>query len=124
MTQLFKKSPNVEILNKVLNTLGIDEFKEEFSFRKKDLILFGTVEKMKLIESELRELYYPCKAKLYLDSIDDNKCITIIRQFLRFFGHNLLSKEKYNNGEKYIIYSLSAAHHIKSPKIKIIQFKS
>ena len=124
MTQLFKKSPNGEILNKVLNTLGIDEFKEEFSFRKKDLILFGTVDKMKVLESELREFYYPCKAKLYLDNIDENKCITIIRQFLRFFGHNLLSKEKYNNGEKYIIYSLSATHHIKSPKIKIIQFKS
>jgi len=122
MTQLFKKSPDNNILLKILNTLGIDEFKEEFSFRKKDLISIGTISKMKLIETDLREYYYPCKAKLYLDHIDENKCITIIRQFLRFFGYNLVSKEKYNNGEKYIIYSLSAVHHIHSPKIKIIKF--
>ncbi len=122
MTQLFKKSPDNIIFLKILNTLGIDEFKEEFNFRKKDLFLFGTIDKMKSIENDLREYYYPCKAKLYLDKIDQNKCITIIRQFLRHFGHNLLSKEKYNNGEKYIIYSLSAAHHIHSPKTKIIQF--
>jgi hypothetical protein len=122
MTQLFKKSPDNLILLKILNTLGIDEFKEEFSFRKKDLLSMGTIDKMKLIETELREYYYPCKAKLYLDNIDENKCITIIRQFLRFFGHNLISKEKYNYGEKYIIYSLSAVHHIYSPKTKIIKF--
>jgi hypothetical protein len=124
MTQLFKQTPDNDILLKILNTLGIDEFKEEFSFRKKDFFLLGTIDKMKLIENDLRKYYYPCKAKLYLDNIDENKCITIIRQFLRFFGHNLISKEKYNNGEKYIIYSLSSSHHIKSPKIKIIQFNT
>ena len=122
MAQLFKKSPDIYIINKILNTLGIDEFKEEFSFRKKDLFLFGTIDKMKELEMELREYYYPCKAKLYLNNIDQNKCITIIRQFLRNAGHNLLSKEKYNNGEKFITYILSATHHIKSPKIKIIEF--
>jgi hypothetical protein len=122
MTQLFKQTPDNIILLKILNTLGIDEFKEEFSFRKKDLFSLGTIDKMKLIEHDLRAFYYPCKAKLYLENIDENKCVTIIRQFLRSFGYNLISKEKYNNGEKYIIYSLSAAHHIKSPKIKIIKF--
>jgi hypothetical protein len=122
MTQLFKQIPDDITLLKILNTLGIDEFKEEFSFRKKDLFLLGTIDKMKLIVNDLRKFYYPCKAKLYLENIDENKCVTIIRQFLRSFGYNLISKEKYNNGEKYIIYSLSAAHHIHSPKIKIIKF--
>jgi hypothetical protein len=122
MTQLFKNSPNTLLFNKVLQTLGIDEFKEEFSFRKKDLLLMGTVIKMKLLEPELRQHYYPCKSKLYLDNIDDSKCITIIRQFLRFFGYQLISKEKYDCGEKYIIYSLSALHHMKSPKTKTLKF--
>jgi hypothetical protein len=122
MTQLFKKSPDALLFNKVLQTLGIDEFKEEFSFRKKELLLMGTVNKMKLLEPELREYYYPCKSKLYLDNIDASKCVTIIRQFLRFFGYQLVSKEKYDNGEKYIIYSLSASHHMKSPKTKTLKF--
>jgi hypothetical protein len=122
MTQLFKKSPDTLLFNKVLQTLGIDQFKEEFCFRKKDLFLIGTVTKMKLLAPELREHYYPCKSKLYLDNIDDSKCVTIIRQFLRFFGYQLVSKEKYDNGEKYIMYSLSASHHMKSPKTKTLMF--
>ena len=91
MTQLFRKQLNTDILNKVLGTLGLSEFKEEFSFRKKDLITYGSVEKMKIINEELSEFYYPCKAKLYLDDIDESKCVTIIRQFLRFFDYNLVT---------------------------------
>jgi len=116
MTQLFKKDPTINILNKVLGTIGLAEFKEEYNFRKKDLITYGSVEKMKLINIELSEFYYPCKAKLYLDDIDESKCVTIIRQFLRFFEYNLVSKEKYNNGEKFIVYSLVSPHNMKSKK--------
>jgi len=122
MSQLFKKNPDQELFTKIIQTLGIDEFKEDFSFRKKDLLSFGTIDKIKALEPELREYYFPCKCKLYLDNLNENKCITIIRQFLRYFGYNLISKEKYLNGEKFIIYSLSATHHIKSPKNKIINF--
>jgi len=122
MSQLFKKNPDQELFTKIIQTLGIDEFKEDFSFRKKDLLSFGTIHKLKALEPELREYYFPCKCKLYLDNLNENKCITIVRQFLRFFGYNLVSKEKYLNGEKFIVYSLSAAHHIKSPKNKIINF--
>lgn len=122
MSQLFKKNPDQELFTKIIQTLGIDEFKEDFSFRKKDLLSFGTIDKIKALEPELREYYFPCKCKLYLDNLNENKCITIVRQFLRYFGYNLISKEKYLNGEKIIIYSLSATHHIKSPKNKIINF--
>lgn len=122
MSQLFKKNPDQELFTKIIQTLGIDEFKEDFSFRKKDLLSFGTIDKIKALEPELREYYFPCKCKLYLDNLNENKCITIVRQFLRYFGYNLISKEKYLNGEKFIIYSLSATHHIKSPKNKIINF--
>jgi len=122
MSQLFKKNPDQELFTKIIQTLGIDEFKEDFSFRKKDLLSFGTIDKIKALEPELREYYFPCKCKLYLDNLNENKCITIIRQFLRYFGYNLISKEKYLNGEKFIRYSLSATHHIKSPKNKIINF--
>ena len=116
MTQLFKKDPTINILNKVLGTIGLAEFKEEYNFRKKDLIAYGSVEKMKLINIELSEFYYPCKAKLYLDDIDESKCVTIIRQFLRFFEYNLVSREKYNNGEKFIVYSLVSPHNMKLKK--------
>lgn len=124
MTQLFKKEPTNEIFIKVLNTIGINEFKKEHSFRKKDLKNLGTVEKMENLKIELSEYYYPCKAKLYIENINENKCITVLRQFLRHFGYNLISKEKYCGGEKFIVYSLSINHHIKSPKEVIIHIKS
>jgi hypothetical protein len=120
MSQLFKKNPHPELFSKIIKSLGIDEYKEDFSFRKKDLISLNTVEKIKALDHELRECYFPCKSKLYLDNLNETKCITIIRQFLRQFGYNLISKEKYLNGEKFIVYSLSASHQIKSVKNKII----
>lgn len=122
MTQLFKKKPSIEILNRVLGTIGIDEFKEEFCFKKRDLIQFNTVSKMNDIIPELTEYYYPCKTKLYLTNIDITKCITIIRQFLRHFDFSLIGKEKYNNGEKFIVYTLTSPHTMKIKKDTIIEF--
>ena len=124
MTQLFKKEPTEDLFIKVLNTIGLNEFKEEFSFRKKDLVKLDTVSKMTKLKLELEEYYYPCKAKLYTENINENRCITILRQFLRQFGYNLLSKEKYCGGEKFIVYSLKANHHIKSPKEVVIHIKA
>ena len=122
MTQLFKKEPTPELLSKVLNSFGTDDFKDEYSFRKKDLAIFDTINKINHIKEELGQYYYPCKAKLYIENITENKCITILRQFLRHFGYNLVSKEKYSLGEKYIVYSMSSTHHMKSPKTVVIQF--
>lgn len=122
MTQLFKKNPSIEVLNKVLGTIGIDEFKEEFCFKKSDLILLNTVLKMNEIIDELTEYYYPCKTKLYLTNIDTTKCITIIRQFLRHFDYSLIGKEKYSCGEKFIVYTLASTHTMKIKKNTIIEF--
>jgi len=122
MTQLFKKNPSIDILNKVLGTIGIYEFKEEFCFKKSDLISLTTVSKMNEIIPELTEYYYPCKAKLYLTNIDTTKCITIIRQFLRYFDYSLVGKEKYSCGEKFIIYTLVSEHTMKIKKNTIIEF--
>lgn len=124
MTQLFKKQPSHDLFLKVLNTIGLSEFKEEYSFRKKDLTALDTVNKITKLKLELEECYYPCKSKLYVENVNENKCITILRQFLRHFGYNLISKEKYSGGEKYVVYSLSANHHIKSPKEVVIHFKA
>ena len=122
MTQLFKKNPSIDVLNMVLGTIGIDEFKEEFCFKKRDLVFLNTVSKMNNIISELTEYYYPCKKKLYLTDIDTTKCITIIRQFLRHFDYSLIGKEKYNNGEKFIVYTLTSPHTMKIKKDTIIEF--
>jgi hypothetical protein len=124
MTQVFNKKPTIAILNKILGTVGLKEFREEFSFRKKDFLYYDTVNKMNILKPELEEFYFPCKAKIYLENIDEQKVITIFRQFLRVLDYNLVSKEKYSNGEKYIQYTFISKHRVYSPKNKIIVFSS
>jgi hypothetical protein len=36
----------------------------------------------------------------YLEDINEKKCITILRQFLKYIDYNLKMKEKYINGVK------------------------
>ena len=120
MAQVFKESPNLEILNKLLKTIGIDTFKEEYSFRKKDFEKWGTIDKILELKNELNAYYFPCKSKIYLENIDAQKVVTILRQFLKSLNYSLISKEKYSNGEKYITYTLISSHQIHTDKQKII----
>ena len=56
---------------------------------------------LKIFNIESLEVYYiPCKSKVYLNDIDEKKCITILRQFLKYMDYNLKLKEKYVNGVK------------------------
>jgi hypothetical protein len=120
MSQVFKEIPNIDILNKLLQTIGIDAFKEEYSFRKKDFEKWETISKIVFLKDELSKFYFPCKSKIYLDNIDEQKVVTILRQFLKALNYNLISKERYSNGEKYILYTLTSSHKIHTSQQKII----
>ena len=120
MAQVFKESPDIDILNKLLKTIGIDTFKEEYCFRKKDFEKWDTISKMLCLKGELNKFYFPCKSKIYLENIDEQKVVTILRQFLKALNYNLLSKEKYSHGEKYISYTLTSSHKIHTSEQKII----
>ena len=120
MAQVFKENPTVDILNKLLKTIGIDAFKEEYSFRKKDFEKWETVVKINALKDELSKFYFPCKSKIYLNNIDEQKVITILRQFLKALKFSLISKEKYSHGEKYISYTLITSHKIHTSEQKVI----
>ena len=67
----------------------------------------NTVEKVKGHIEKLLKYYIPCKAKKYiLTNLDEKKCITILRQFLKIHNHTLISKEKYVNGKKLLFYQV------------------
>jgi hypothetical protein len=50
--------------------------------------------------------YIPCKAKKYLTDMDDDRAITILRQFLRLYEYELAKKERVVQKKKIIYYSL------------------
>ena len=104
--QLFKVSPNIEITEKILENFGIKGLDDNHSFTRENLSDLSTVESMNEMYDELLRYYIPCKAKKYLIDLNEKKCITILRQFLKMQNHTLMSKEKYVNGKKILFYQV------------------
>ena len=104
--QLFKVSPNIEITEKILENFGIKGLDDNHSFTRENLSDLSTVENMNVMYGELLRYYIPCKAKKYLTDLNEKKCITILRQFLKMQNHTLMSKEKYVNGKKILFYQV------------------
>ena len=104
INQLFKKKPQKELVEKVLNIFGLSSFDDSKNFTKKDLENIDTLNNILSIRDLLEEYYLPCKKKVYLDNLTLKKCITILRQLVKLYDYILKSNEKYIKGEKIIIY--------------------
>ena len=55
---------------------------------------------------EIIRYYIPCKGKKYLIDLNEKKCITILRQFLKIQNYTLMSKEKYICSKKILFYQV------------------
>ena len=75
--QLFKKNPSNELFTKVLESFGLVGLDDKRSFSRKDLKYIKTVEKINNLKSELEECYLPCKARTYLNGLNEKNVITI-----------------------------------------------
>ena len=104
--QLFKIIPDKKITLKLLSFFGINNLEDNHSFSKDFLIEFNTIDKINNIIKELENYYLPCKYKIYLRNLNEKKCITILRQFLKIHDYTLFSKEKYKNGKKLLFYQV------------------
>ena len=81
---------------------------EDFYFTKQDLTNLNIIDKMNNIKEKLQIYYLPCKSKVYLKDLNEKKCITILRQFLKHIDYNLKLKEKYIKGKKIYLYYIYA----------------
>ena len=61
--QLFRISPDIKIINQLLNIFGISNINDNHSFTRKNLIDLKTVDKINNIKDELERYYIPCKSK-------------------------------------------------------------
>lgn len=104
--QLFRKKPSMEICDKVLSAFGLKSFDDPTYFSRKDLDAIGCVESMQELKEELATYYLPCKARTYLNDLNNKNVITIIRQLCRLYGYSVQSREKYIKGDKFIIYQI------------------
>tara|TARA_Y100001936_G_C16039221_1_gene650456 strand:- start:1168 stop:1557 length:390 start_codon:yes stop_codon:yes gene_type:complete len=104
--QLFRISPDIPITESILQLFGIKDINDNHSFTRENLIDLKTVEKMNELSKELFKYYIPCKSKIYLVELNEKKCITILRQFLKVNNYTLISKEKYIKGNKQLFYQV------------------
>ena len=105
--QLFKNYPTEEFVIGLLNIYGIQDFSDNHYFTKDDLENLNTIEKLNELKDTLASYYIPCKAKIYINDINNHKkAITILRQFLKTQNYTLLSKEKYIKGNKHNTYTV------------------
>lgn len=105
--QLFSKEiPPIDIVNKILGTIINKELNENiyFEFSRKNLLNKKVMDKVNDLIPELKKYYLKCKHTKYLENLNEKKIITIFRQILRPYNYNITAYEKYNDGEKYLLY--------------------
>lgn len=106
INQLFKTPIPDDLFTNILKCFGYDDLNsnEEKSFSRFDLDRLKTIEQMALLKDEIYKYYLPCKAKIYINTLDEKKCITILRQILRLHNYTLSSKQKYIKQKKITFY--------------------
>ena len=107
--QLFGKIyPSFDLVKKILSLLINYEFDDlYYEFTKKNITEKKIIEKINPYINDLKKYYLKCKHSKYLENIDEKKYITILRQILKPYNFLIKSYEKYNNGEKYLLYIIS-----------------
>jgi len=104
--QLFKINPDIKIITSLLEAFGLSDLEDTRYFTKQNMIDSLTVTKMNDLIKKLNEYYLPCKSKIYLNQLNEKKCITILRQFIKSFHYKCIAIEKSFNGQKCMTYRL------------------
>jgi len=105
MNQLFRENPPLELIDEMLNLVGIYNFNENYRFTREDIKNKDVISK--LLDLNLEKYYINCKFKKYFYKIDEKKVITIMRQLVRLYDYKINSVEKFSNNKKYLVYHLT-----------------
>jgi hypothetical protein len=118
--QLFSRKIEGDDLTKFLSCYGLKDLYDTHIFTKHELNLLSTCDKLINMRDILKKYYIPCKARLYLEDINESRAITILRQVLRTHKYILVSAERNANHHKQICYYVKRANH---PTISYAQSK-
>jgi hypothetical protein len=118
--QLFKNVPDLQIIQGILDAFGLDDIEDARFFTKEHMVDVDTVQKIIDLSETLKEYYLPCKSKKYLTDLNEKKCITILRQFVKIHHYKCIGMEKSIKGKKMMTYRLiySNDDYLSSPETK------
>jgi len=105
--QTFRNLPNINIINCLLETFGLENLDDNRLFTKEHMVEIDTVNKINNLKTKLSEYYLPCKCKNYLENITEKKSITILRQFIKIHNYKIITFEKSIKGKKHMIYQMT-----------------
>tara|TARA_Y100000389_G_C17233730_1_gene399484 strand:+ start:126 stop:515 length:390 start_codon:yes stop_codon:yes gene_type:complete len=111
--QLFCGTPSNDFMESLLVCYGLRGFQDNTEFCKNDLIEHKTIEKLEELLPEMVMYYIPCKAKIYLNDINEKRAITVLTQFLKLFGYRMLRKERLVSKKKVIYYKIQKTEDTK-----------
>ena len=106
LNQLFNEKPSLELVNKLVSKFGLKDINDSTEFTTLDMDRINTLVNFKIIENDIRDIYIPCKREKYASSFTNKSLITILRQFIKMYEHDLFSKEKFIKGQKYLVYKI------------------
>jgi hypothetical protein len=118
--QLFRMIPDLLIVKDILEAFGLDNLEDTRLFTKEHMNDINTVQKLTELHDRLKEYYLPCKSKKYIVDLNEKKCITIMRQFVKIHDYKCIGMEKSIKGKKMMTYRLlySKDDYLKSPQPK------
>ena len=107
--QLFRQDVDHEFINNLIKECFNIELNNRtyYSFSKKTIINRNIIEILNNKIDLLKKYYVKCKHRIYLENLTEKKIITLLRQLLRIHDYELKAKEKYENGKKYLLYTIS-----------------
>jgi hypothetical protein len=107
--QLFRRDVSLDfLLSFIYKCFNIElNNATNYSFSKKTILNRNIQQIINDHIEELKKIYIKCKHKIYLENLNEKKIITLLRQILRIHYYDLRAKEKYENGKKFLLYTIS-----------------
>ena len=106
VNQLFNEKPSLELVNKLVSKFGLKDINDSTEFTTLDMDRINTLVNFKTIENDIKDIYIPCKRDKYASAFTNKSLITILRQFVKMYEHDLSSREKFIKGQKYLVYKI------------------
>ena len=117
VNQLFTEIPSLEFINKFIATINLNDINDRRPFTFLDMIHHNTLTALESLHKELIDIYLPCK-RLHVTTLTHKNIITILRQMLKVIDHDIISKEKFIGGVKYLEYNIATKYEKENAKTK------
>ncbi len=91
--QLFADQPPPELCDAVARAFGLRDITDSSPFTRADLVARGTAAALEAMRPALSEAYLSCKSHYVLEDITPERCLTILRHFLRASGLHLTATD-------------------------------